>query len=461
MFTFAGAKVQKKIEMRKFFYIILLFIPLFWVGCESSTTTTVPSSVAKLSAFSFAKVDTIPGLAAAVFTVEERLDTGLVWNKDSMLYGTRIDSAVPRFVFAATPSSATLTFPDTVVAITGYDTLDFTKRPIYLTLVSADRSNKKVYEIRPTVHQVDPDLYTWTRLTDAIYPADDSEQRVVELGDDFLMLTSNGWTLNAYSSADGASWTNLEEPIGLPTGTRVRQIISDGTTLYYGQDDAIYTSTDAIIWTAHPATYPVRTMVIYWNDEVWALVDNGTGYELAIFDEDTDMLVLSGLKPSENFPVSDFAAVSFLSSSLRNRAMIIGGFAENGQSLNTRWDIEYSEHPMPLGTYRLEEYSIDRPQFTSLTGISVIEYNNQLLLFGGVDDKMQYFGRDILISENEGLTWTKADTTKNQLPAVYQARQKQSAIVRDNDIYLFGGQDKNSTFSDVYKGRLNSIDWEK
>ena len=139
--------------------------------------------------------------------------------------------------------------------------------------------------------------------------------------------------------------------------------------------------------------------------------------------------------------------------------MIIGGFAENGQSLNTRWNLEYSTHPLPHGTYRLEEFSIDRPHFTSLTGISVIEYNDQLLLFGGVDDQMQYFGREIFSSVDEGLTWTTTDSTKNQLPEVYQARQKQSAIVRDNNIYLFGGQDKTTTYSDVYKGRLNSIDW--
>ena len=68
--------------------------------------------------------------------------------------------------------------------------------------------------------------------------------------------------------------------------------------------------------------------------------------------------------------------------------------------------------------------------------------------------------RIILISNDEGLTWTKADTAKNQLPAVYQARQKQNAIVRDNNIYLFGGQDTETTHSDVYKGRLNSIDWK-
>ena len=443
--------------MKHFLYIIMGLMVVIMTGCDNNTNTTTLSSVAQLKAFSFGKNDSFPGLAAAVFTIDERLDTGLVWNKDSMLYGTRLDSVVPRFTFATTPGAAFLTFPDTTVVLTGYDTLDFNPRPIYLTLRSADKSTTKVYEIRPSVHQIDPDLYTWTQLTAAVYPEDDSEQRVVELGADFVMVVSNGFELRVFRSADGAEWSSPAVPTGLPAGTRVRQIISDGTTLYYGQDNAVYTSTDAVTWTAHNVSYDVRTMLLYWNEQVWALTGDEGNYELATYANGA--LTLTGLRPDGLFPVSDFASVTFHSPSLRERAMIIGGFAENGQSLNTRWNLEYSRHTPENNGYRLQEFSIDRPSFKSLTGISVIDYNGQLLLFGGVDDKMTYYGRDILISDDEGLNWYAADTAKNQLPEVYQARQKQTAIVRNNDIYLFGGQDKQTTFSDVYKGRLNSIDW--
>ena len=199
-------------------------------------------------------------------------------------------------------------------------------------------------------------------------------------------------------------------------------------------------------------------MVLYWNKEVWALVDNSY-QELAIWQKGA--LKLTGLKAfNDVFPISDFATVCFNSASERERAMIIGGFAENGRSLNTRWNLEYSPHIPENGGYRMEEYSIDRPQFTSLTGASVIWYNNQLMMFGGVNADMNYFGRDILISKDEGLNWVIADTVKNRLPEVYHARQKQNTIVRDNNIYLFGGQDATRTYSDVYKGRLNSIGWK-
>ena len=442
--------------MRKYFYILLSIIVVSLTACEGSGTTSTPSSVARLSAFYFAKNDSMPGLAKAVFTIDERLDTGLVWNKDSMLYGTRLDSVVPRFSFAATPSAAYLRLPDTICGLTGYDTLDFSKGPIYLTIRSADRSTIKTYEIRPTVHKVDPDLYTWTQLTPQIYPKDDSDQKALELGNDFIFIKSNGFKMRAYKSADGSSWSDLGEPNGLPTGTQVRQIISDGTKLYYGQGNTIYASSDAVTWTPSAVSYSVVTMLLYWNERVWALIENA-GYQLAFFND--GQLDTTALRPTTDFPVSDFATVNFQSASLRERAMIIGGFADDGRSLNTRWNLEFSTHPAPNGTYRLQEFSIDRPSFTTLTGISVIWYGHQLLLFGGVDKDMKYFGRDILISTDEGLNWEAADSTKNQLPEVYQARQRQTAIVRDSYIYLFGGQDADATYSDVYKGHLNSIDW--
>ena len=400
----------------------------------------------------------MPGLASAVFTIDERIDTGLVYNKDSILYGTSLERVVPKFTFQVAVGSAQLKMPDTTLVLTGSDTLNFEKLPIYLTITSTDGTNTKVYEIRPTVHQGDPDLFVWTRLTDTIqgYPNDESEQRVVELKDEFILIANNGFQNRVYSSADGANWTGPSTPSGLPAACRVRQIISDGTTLYYAEATDLYTSTDAVNWTKQTMQYEMKTMLLYWNDLPWVLVDK-EGPELAFFAADS--LNLTGLRPSQDFPVSDFASVNFNSPSGRERAMIIGGFAENGKSLNTRWNLEYSTHITDNKGYRLREFSIDQPNFSTMTGVSVVFYDDRLMLFGGVDANQTYFGRDILISEDEGITWTQADTAKNQLPEVYTARQKQTAIVRNSYIYLFGGQNAQRTFCDVYRGKLNSIDW--
>ena len=400
----------------------------------------------------------MPGLAAAVFTIDERIDTGLVYNKDSILYGTSLERVVPKFTFQVAVGTAQLKLPDTTLVLTGSDTLNFEKLPIYLTITSTDGTTTKVYEIRPTVHQGDPDLFVWTRLTDTIqgYPNDESEQRVVELKDEFILIANNGFQNSVYSSADGANWTGPSTPSGLPAACRVRQIISDGTTLYYAEATDLYTSTDAVNWTKQTMSYEMKTMLFYWNNLPWVLIENN-GNQLAFLHE--GQLDTLALRPTEDFPVSDFASVNFNSPSGRERAMIIGGFAENGKSLNTRWNLEYSTHITENKGYRLREFSIDQPNFSTMTGVSVIFYNDQLMLFGGVDANQTYFGRDILVSNDEGITWTQADSAKNQLPEVYTARQKQTAIVRNNYIYLFGGQSAQRTFCDVYRGKLNSIDW--
>lgn len=440
--------------MKRFLPLIgLILIGL--AGCDDKTSTTTKSSVAQLTAFSFTANSKYPGLAAASFKVEERLDTGLVHNLDSIMYGTPLDSVVPKFTFAATPGSAVMQTPDTTIVLGGSDTINFEKQPLYLTVKSQDGKNTKVYELRAYVHQVDPDLYHWEQLCPQVL-TDNSEQRVVALGNRFVLVSNNGFRTSAYISADGITWSDRQTPSGLPDGCHVRRIISDGSTLYYADSLTLYTSADALSWTASDYTgsgFCIRNMLMTWNDTVWAIVEDSQGLVLAKMQDNT--LKPTALRPRSDFPVSDFATVCFENAAGRARAMVVGGRAKSGAVLNSRWNLEFS----PVVGYRMQNFSIDRPAFADLTGASVIWYNHQLLMFGGVDADMQYLGRDILVSNDEGLNWTAADSTKNCLPDTYTARQKQSVLVRDNAIYVFGGEQQDRTFSDVYRGKLNSIDW--
>lgn len=455
--------VKKIYRMKRFSYIFVivsLSVGLILAGCKDTTTTTVSSSVAQLSSLTFARNDSFPGLAAAVFKIEERLDTGLVYNQDSILFGTPLDSVVPQFRFAATPGAALLTVGDTTIALSGKDTVDFTQKPVYLSITSQDATTTKVYEIVATVHQVDPDLFRWEQLAEEIYPADDSEQRVVMLGAQMVLIKNNGFRTSVFTSADGSVWSEELQPVGLPLSMRVRGVVSDDRMLYYADDSLLYTSADAIRWdkaSYADSGFRLKTMLMAWNGTVWALAEDAEGLVLAHLRD--GKMVPTTLRPKSAFPVSDFAAVEFESASNRSRAMILGGYAEDGTILHTRWNLEFSPTIPTDGGYRLQDFSIDRPDFRSLTGVSVVWYNHRLYMFGGVDEEMQYLGREILVSVDEGVSWSAVDTAKCQLPVSYTARQGQSVLVRDNDIYVIGGESQTGAFSDVYRGRLNSIDW--
>ena len=77
-------------------------------------------------------------------------------------------------------------------------------------------------------------------------------------------------------------------------------------------------------------------------------------------------------------------------------------------------------------------------------------------MFGGIDNDVDW-NTDILYSDDEGMNWYQPDTASNQLPTEYKSRQNQSVLIHDNSLYLIGGQSNDQSFSDVYRGRLNSL----
>jgi len=439
-------------------HIVLLSVLIGLISCSGSSSTITTSNIARLTAFSLVKQDSFPGLAEATFKIEELLDTGLVYVIDSIRYGTPIDKVTANMTFEKTPGAVVMKFPDTTFMLSGYDTLNFNKRPVYMTVTSSDLTVKKTYEIQVYVHQTDPDLYVWQTLNNAMYEAEDEEQQVVLLNGTFCLFSNNGFENRLFVSPDAATWEELTVS-GLPSGCRVKGIISDGERLYYAEETALYTSDDATTWTVTSygdKDYTIQTMLMHFNNEVWLVLEDTTEH-LCLGRIEADTIVKTDVMLDDAFPVSGFATVDFQNLSNRKRAMVVGGFARNGECVNSRWNIEYSptlEHP-----YRWINYSIEQPEFSTLTGVSVIWYKDRLLMFGGVDKNMVFRGNEVLVSIDEGFTWTPADTAKCQLPEAYTPRQKQSVVVKDNSIYVIGGQNLKETFVDAYKGRLNSIDW--
>ncbi len=442
-------------------YIILISAIAGLFSCSKSSSTTATSDVARLTSFYLTGPESETGLTSAVFDIEEGVDTGLVTTgKDSIQFGTSLKRIVPRFTCEATPGSVTLQLGDTTVTLGTSDTLDLTKTPLVLTIISSDLTKTKRYKVVPTVHSVDPDLYLWETLSTAMYPVEDEEQQAVLLGDQFLLFCNNGFSNRLFTSDDAATWTQGTLS-GLPDVCRVKGILSNGKKLYYTEPETLYTSEDGVTWKANDykgKDFTMETMLMTFNDTVWLVLRDTLTKSLVLGQINADTIRRTGFELDENFPISGFATVEFESLSERRRAAIIGGYSQNGECINSRWNIEYA--PTIKGLYHIMNYSIEQPEFSTLTGVSVIWYKKQLMLFGGVNKDMVFRKDPIMISEDEGYTWQVADTAKCKLPETYTPRQKQSVLVKDNNIYVIGGQNQQQTFVDSYKGRLNSIDWE-
>ena len=450
--------------MKHFWYILLLFIVIL-IGCKNRTTITT-SSEARVNTFNFYTDTLNPGLTAATYKIDHYGDTGRIYSADSLLFGTRLDKVVPYVTYKATPGSATFFLPDTTIVSTGMDTMNFNQSPIYLRVISSDLSNEQWYKFDIAVHQANPNLYVWDTLTQQFLTQESYETKAFWINNKLSVFVNNGFSTELYQSNSGSNWEQIASQITtLPTPCYVRDIVQHGNTLYYIDGSCLYLSTDLLTWSKkdyNNAAYKPVAMMLSYNNQPWCIIEDTLAQQLMLATIQLDSICPqteiegtdNGYLPS-TFPISEFAALSFNSSSERPRAMIVGGRDYKDNIVNSRWNLEHSQ----LSGYRLKNFSISQPTFESLTGASIIQYDNHLMMFGGINSDASWRS-GILYSDDEGMNWYTPDTTNNKLP--YEAnRTNQTVLIDDSlNIFIIGGQSNTQSFSDVYRGYLNSAKWE-
>ena len=448
--------------MKKKSFLLLLLAAVVVSSCSTgSTTTYVPSSDPTVAAMRFSARDSMPGLSAAVFVVENKLDgdTGIIYAKDSLQYGTRLDTVVPVFTYSGARVAGSYLFSTSdTVALVGGDTINFTTQPLLLHVISEDLTAEKWYNIYAPVHKVDPDLFSWCqRSKDFFSVTANTRVKIVNIADVFYLYTSDGAVLKAYSSADFDKWSE-QTVTGLPTDIKVANIMATEDILYYASSAALYISTDGLNWhdIYTPTDFEFINLLFAFNDSLWAIVKDDATLELRqAVSADGSSWEMRNDSLSDDFPVSDFATLSFRSAANRRRAMVVGGLSAKGEKLNCRWNVDWDRH-----RYRWVDFSKTDNTFPYISGVSIIEYNNSLLMFGGSATDNSFGDYGLLESADEGMNWNIPDSVHNCMPTEYGQRTQVAVKVKDNTIYIVGGKSKDGlVLTDSYSGKLNSIDW--
>ena len=452
---------------------VLTVLTVGFAGCNKDNETKEPATETKLTGIVFAANDSFPGLKKATFTVDFSHDTALVYNEDSLPVGTHIDSVVATFYFTTTIGYAKFVSDTDTVLITSADTLNFTPRPCHLYVVSEDGKHSRNYDIYVNVHTVDPDLYVWEQTKERLFSGN-CDVYAESLSGTVYLYTQDGITARLYRTQDGKKWWGPVSLLGLPKGANIRQIRGTDSYFYYAGNDRLYRSVDGATWLSEDYSgedFTLVSMLFEYNDSVWALVRDKADESLwfATMKEGGRLAKQQQIGAIEDhfhladeaFPVSDFATVTFLGKTGRKRAMIVGGFDEDGTALNSRWNLEWIDTDSGEGYYRLENFSVEQPSFPALSGAAIIRYDEKMLLFGALESGSELLEEPVLESYDEGMYWFIPDSAQNVLPENYKARQRLAVVeTYDQAILLIGGQNRTTTFGDVWRGKKNSIDWD-
>ena len=454
-------------QFRQFFFLSSIILLSSCLGTTSDTTTSTDPAFVSLT---FAANDSIPYIGTAVFTLVDKT----IVNLDSLPYKTRIDSVTPTFKFAST-SGAILYYPlgnkynKDSAWITGTDTVDFRKAKYVKNFASDGKTPSIKYGISVNVHQVDPEVYTWSKVTGDLNQINATSQKTVVKSDTLFYYSNDGTSAKLNLSTDGYTWNDQTSKLsGLPVNSPLNDMIFFNGKLYLTQDGVnIYSSSDGFNWTKKAVSeFTFKSLAYVLNGKLWAVVQNNDlSYRFSSTGDGITWGVTAGTIP-ENFPVKNFAAVSYSSSTGKAKVLVSGGYSatDNVNSLKTNWSSEDGVYWVDFNT---ENHSLD----TLAVGGSVISYDNKLFAFG---TRRINGGNYFKVSVDDGLSWQRPDTLRNRLPLDLPLRNYQSVVVfkpsglkgvqtadkkdqilKSNRIFIIGGILGTTSHSDVWTGKLN------
>ncbi|MDD4922433.1 MAG: DUF6242 domain-containing protein [Bacteroidales bacterium] len=453
--------------------ILSVIISGLFVSCWDNFTERAYYS-ANITSFVFDKHDTCPNIENYVFCIDNlSSDTGLIYNVDSLPYGSFVKSLYPTLKLQS--SNGKIYMNDSVWA--EGDSLDFTS-PVIFRNTSSDGLYTRVYKITVNVHQVEPDSMNMNQRSNA-FPAEAAVNKMIKLvnGDflNFYPLSPAGMAV--VSSTGGLTWsapvvTNILESVNISS-------LCVFNSKYYitSRSGQLYTSGDGTLWTAtsigtnivtlygqikdkdlrETTTYLIGLAKNVSGDFCFARSTNGNTWELGPAIKNDPLLI--------DFPITDYASVKSKQVTGVEFYTIGTGLNSEGDFSSGVWWTETGLNWKPLYDDNNTRYALEKRK-----GASLFFYDNYLVCFGGIDPG-GFFHKELRVSKNKGITWIDAPANWAFLNMnaglayadVYVERQED--VVSDVDrefIWIFGGIGPDHVPSPVvWRGYLNKMVFER
>ena len=495
--------------MNRHFPLYLMFILLLSVTVASCNKKDEPKSTIDdnysvysysstlVSAFSLkANTKIASGLDSVTFAIDQ--ERGLIYNADSLPYGTRVTALCVNVTSASTVAERLFIVKngtvqkDTTITYrnNGNDSIDFTG-DVTLRVISRDGENTRDYKVKVNVHKEEPDVIVWDQSRRRDLPNVTStlqDSKTVMINGDFMCLVNDNGNYVLSNAEDPLAGTWNKTEILFPFVPNVSSFTATPQALYIlDETGELYSSTDmGASWTHCGVAW--NTIVGAYNDRILGVKNDGTSW---VHDEYPQRAGFVPVKIASNFPINGMSQLVMASNewTASQQAMCMGGVLASGALSNAVWGYDGEQWgmvsnnsvlPAMSGATLFSYYTYSRSS-TSLI------YNKRVtwMVMGGTLDDGS-LNTTTYISRNQGINWSKGEGGL-QLPAMIPAFSDAQIFVYDRQhranaprlnaydpgqvtpvpewdcsyIYLFGGYAANGTaLNNVWEGVLRRLTYK-
>ncbi|MDR0995225.1 MAG: DUF6242 domain-containing protein, partial [Tannerella sp.] len=433
-------------------------------GDEVDTTEYKDAQISSMSL----SHDSISALANTKFTIDQL--NGLIYNADSLPYGTKVGKVICTLTYSLSYVDGTMVVegakPDSIWW-NGSDSLDFSV-PLYFRVTAYDGKTTKSYKAWVNLHQVNPDTAIWTPYASTGIKPDEMKVLPYHLAsaasgeeDVYIMYAKTGDKLQAFYAPrkQVGHWT--EEPlVGLPAKANLQQVCAMGDTLYAPTTDGkLYYSGNGFQWAEDTSAPQIKALM--------GVVDSGyttpqpllsavieEGGSLRFARRDLEGAWTEGQALPDSFPLSGFGSIGYERLGYAY-LMVVAGKDAGQAALNTTWAtgdaLQWAQMNDPNMQY-----------FSKREGPVLTYYDNDFYLIGGLGTDGEA-KKDVYRSLDSGISWQVADTML-YLPKAYPATGYASvAVDADNYMFVFGGKtSKAAKHTDaIWRGRITRLGFGK
>jgi hypothetical protein len=453
---------MKKNDLFLWIFGGLLFLLSSCLGGDDLDVEEWNLSNCQIASFALS-CDSISGLSTVKFTIDQV--NGLIFNKDSMPYGTKLNFKVictlTYVIGGATSTEVHQKATDEKAYWNGSDSLDFSDEVIFY-VISYDGKESKTYTAKLNIHQQDPNVMMWSLDSDPLPVSGAADRKVIVHEDSYRMYVkgTGGYELYQSPVSDVNNWTKIALTGLSDKVFTLSQMVEYESALYLpSSDGALYRSADGQDWTkvedapeivALLGTVNAGTVVVR-PSALAAIVKDEGAWRFSVMDASSQWQ--KGSETPGEFPVAGFASNAY-EQMYYNHLTIVAGKDRNGALSNKSWDtMDGLKWVCLTGN--------DNDGFSQREGAMMADYDSKLYLIGGIDASNQGL-KDIYTSVDKGVSWILADSL-TFLPEAFQGRGYASMQV-DNDHYvlLFGGKESAGVnmSDELWRGRINRLGYK-